>query len=214
MARKFLFFNSTPPGPVYATWNTTLPNTYWTFSNGNLTAAVPNATANMAATVGKSSGKWYWEIAWVGGSGYNFAIGVMNNVSTSTIGTGKTNYGTEGWAYIYFVGFTYIGHNSSLSAFGPNAPSPAPFGFGTAEIYSFALDISSGTGTLHVYRNGTLLVTDPPATGITGTIYPAIGNYGGGAATYTANFGQNAWAASTSSIRTSLAAAGYTIGLY
>lgn len=54
-----------PPTPsvTYATWNPSDKSANVTLSNGNLTATITANTAfyGARATIGKSSGKWYWE---------------------------------------------------------------------------------------------------------------------------------------------------------
>ena len=200
---------------TYATWDPTKPNTDWIFSNGNLTLSqTTNTTANMIATIGKSSGKWYWEINWSSGSGFGVAMGVMNNITN--INHGYICY-NPGYAFIQFLDTTYFATNGITVGFSPysGGGGPSPYGFGAPlDVYSLALDISSGTGTLHVYKNGTLLNSDPPATGITGTIYPAVSTYAGNQVGFIANFGQNTWDSRTTTIRATLTSNGYNMGLY
>ena len=48
---------------TYATWNPSDKGTNITLSNGNLTVAKGNAGwESVRATIGVSSGKWYWEV--------------------------------------------------------------------------------------------------------------------------------------------------------
>ena len=49
------------PTNNFATWNPAVRTPYYVFSNGNLKLTVPNQWRNGIATMGVSTGKWYWE---------------------------------------------------------------------------------------------------------------------------------------------------------
>lgn len=194
-------------GRVYAKWDPSKKGSSITLSNGNLTAAATGASSHMVlSTIGVSSGKYYWEvtivstggldrpsvgIAQVQGGGYNTQLGTSSNSWAFR----REPFGASQQKY----------NNSTGSAYGV-APLIA-----VGQVISIALDMGSGTVTMYkdgVDQGGTMY------SGLSGTIYAAVSKSGTSTMTYTANFGQNSWAAGTSSLRTTLAGSGYTIGLY
>jgi hypothetical protein len=165
-----LFVNSTPAA---ITWDNANRSGSVTLSAGNLTAS-GGGTGIVLATVGKSSGKWYWEIVI-----NSFSNWAATGVGTAAvIGTGGDLYSTaNGYAYATFsTSNSYKATNNGFTAFG------APFG--VASVIGLALDM--GAGTLAFYLNGALQGT--AFTGLTGTIYPADGSQSGNAWNHSAHF--------------------------
>ena len=144
-------------------------------SNGNLTASNSSGVwAAARATIGKSSGKWYWEV--IGGTNATYD---MVGIAYSTASIADLNYlgiDANGWGYFSNDGWRY--HS------GPNVLFGATFT--TGDVIGFALDM--GAGTCDVYKNNALQGT--LATGLTGTVYPAFSLYTG--SDLTANFGATA----------------------
>lgn len=154
----------------YSTWN--LLDKGPNVSLNGSTATVPGGST-VRATVGKSTGKWYWEVK-VTSAEYGTIMGVANLSASLN---------------------SYVG--STGNSYGIMAAPPNPFGyecfngcgsnalaqFAKDDVIGFALDMD--TRTLRIYRNGTLKLTSSglPA----GTLYPAVG--GQAAGTYLANFG-------------------------
>lgn len=127
----------------------------------------------------------------------------------------------------------YIASNFANSVSGPYLPATYP-GSGTTtvlpsgicskvtagDVFSFAFNNITGKG--NIYRNG---IEDPTGLGVNAgvfinfyvplgdTWYPCTCGNGQSVAT-TTNFGQNAWDTRTATLRGSLAAAGYKIGIY
>ena len=145
-----------------------------TLSEGNLKIVYGTASTRSVttATMGVSSGKWYWEV--LSNSDGGEIIGITN-VSNDTgfypgVATGSAGYyGDDGSKYV-------DGSNSSYGA-----------SFAT-DIIGFALDMDAGT--LVAYKNnssqGTLV------SSLTGNIFPAIGDGGAsGTSSNTFNFGQD-----------------------
>ena len=142
-------------------------------SNSNLKATCTSDSVNsVLGTIGVSSGKWYWEVTPVA-DGAQTMLGVGN----SSAGASGVFPGIDAnsWGY-YGDGSKY---HSSSAAYGA--------AFGNLDVLGTALDM--GAGTLTFYKNG---VSQGQAyTGITGEIFPMIGE--GGTVTATAfevNFGQ------------------------
>ena len=165
----------------YATWNPADKAAAMVLSNGNLTAGDP-ATGDFSgvrSTIGKSSGKWYWETTGSAASytNYGIAIGIGSSGQTLTPNGDLTNL--EGSrAYYAASGNSY----SPSTVFGAS--------FANTDVLGFALDMDAGT--LVVYKNnvnqGTLV------SGLTGTIFAyTCMNVGGGSVEVIANFGNTAF---------------------
>lgn len=147
-------------------------------ADGNLQVSTSASALwkNVQATIGASSGKFYWESTISGGSLY-YAVGVaISTKVTSTYDTGE--YGI--WMY---DGRGYkIGEGGSNStAYGATYTS--------GDVIGVALDSTSGTITF--YKNGTSQGV-AFSTGLAGvTVLPQFGvYYNGSANTQIANFGQ------------------------
>lgn len=200
---------------TYATWNTATKSANITFSNGNLTfTGTQGAPSGFStATIGKSSGKWYWEITVnsFGGSGVpgnsrNLAgvsstVPALNN-STGEIGALPNTAGMRGNAFNTAVWYNF-GSFQNLGSFTTD--------WAVGSVLSYALDMTGGT--LQIYLDGVYVGTSIPVPA--GTFYPACGSDGQGLSA-TANFGQNAWStnATVTTTRNTLAAAGYNLGVY
>ncbi len=159
---------------VYATWNPSDANANMVFSGGNLIVSGNGGGGFQMcrATIGKSSGSWYWEITPTVGGSLRVGVAKISESTSSQLGSGA-----DGYAY------TDAGtkaNNGSTTAYGS--------GWGTGDKVGILFDASAGT--LEFYLNN---VSQGVAfTGLSGTFYPAIST---GLSTYTfnANFGQNAF---------------------
>ena len=152
-----------------------------TLSEGNLKLIYGSASTRTTttATMGVSSGKWYWEVAVNHDGGETIGItGVATYTGTypGSIANGAGYYGDNGQKYV----------NGSASNYGAT--------FANNDIISFALDMDNGT--LVAYKNnssqGTLV------SSLTGTQFPAMGDGGGtGTTNNVYNFGQDSSFAGT-----------------
>ena len=155
----------------YCTWNP-LKTKNFTLSEGNLRALASNTTTNsVVGTIGASSGKWYWEVVMVGGS--DPLIGICNDaISLDNYPGGDAN----GWGY-YSNGNKYT--NSTAASYGAS--------YTTSDVIGVALNMDAGTVTF--YKNG--ISQGQAYSGLTGTIFPAVGDGGNSVAPdLVANFGQ------------------------
>jgi hypothetical protein len=166
----------------YCVWNPLNKTSNHTASDGNLTATSSSYGA-MAATIGMSSGKWYWEVTCTNRTSTNSpSIGYCNelyNVAGATYLTENSNSG----------GINSINGNAAT-----NATSTA-YGsaISTNDVVMFAFDATNKQ--MWVGKNGTWFNSGNPVTAanpypytITGsTFFPAINCY---TDTYAANFGQ------------------------
>lgn len=153
----------------YATWNPSDKGAGITLSGGNLIATCVASNTSCRATLGKSSGKWYWEVV---STSNQAGIGVSKSTDvTSTWVGGGTNsygwYGADGKLYNNGSGLT---------------PANGTY---TTNTLGFALDMDNGT--LYCYLDNVL--QPKIITGLSGTYYPGVGN--NTAFSATANFGQN-----------------------
>jgi hypothetical protein len=146
-----------------------------TLSNGNLDASLSTTGQSVAVgTISVASGKWYWEVAPVAGGQWN--IGIAN-----TSAANKSGFAADGW-YYYADGRklnagSYTGYGSSFTG---------------GDIIGVALDMD--TGSITFYKNN---VSQGVAfnTGIAGKlIQPALNISATATYTFTANFGQRAFA--------------------
>ena len=161
----------------YCTLNQ-LDNGGLTLSNGNL--QFDRATASWIsgrATIGMSSGKWYWEVVQTTGTSMMVGISKGDALQSSYVGAVAT-----GWAYNSADGNKY--NNASNSAYGNT--------YTTNDLIGVAFDVDSGD--LKFYKNGTVQNSGTAAyTGLTsGPYFPAVSLYG--TATAFTNFGQRPFA--------------------
>ena len=172
------------PSNVFATLNP-LANYFQqsTFSNGNnkmVTATSPYSYN--VATMGISSGKYYWEIKYVSANENLAHIGVSGKgetISSNTIlGNNSTDYGysPDASGRLYKEG-TFV--------------SDSKYSYSIGDIIGIAIDMDSATKTLKLYQNGTLKSTDTiSSTPESGFYFPALGHaYSAGQATFETNFG-------------------------
>jgi hypothetical protein len=165
----------------YATFNPLAVNAnsgQVTFSNGNLNL-VYSSTATYSstiATIGVSSGKWYWEVT-------QTASSQAPNIGVVRDGDSLANYvGQTANGYSYYGGGNKY-NNAIGVAYGAS--------FAANDVIGVALDMDAGTITF--YKNG---VSQGQAySGLSGLFYPAVSD-GDSSATvaFDANFGQRPFA--------------------
>lgn len=163
----YLINNNSPINITYTTWNPNDASSNLSLSTNNLTVTkVISPVANVRTTIGKSSGKWYWEIRNDSSSGiFDLWEGVANSAAGLSALPGSAD--VNGWA-IAIDGSDYY-HNGFLgTAGGPGVRWPSV----TGDVMGFALDMDAGS--LTVYQNNNILSPNPLFTGITGTVYPIL----------------------------------------
>jgi len=166
----------------YAVMNPVNKGVSSTVVDGNLTASISYGTDNggIIGSIGVSSGKWYWEatITAVGGS-YNPPALIIGVANQQYIPTGALGANAYGWAYYALNGNKL---NNSSTSYGAT--------YTTGDVIGIALDMNAGTLTF--YKNNVSQGT--AFTGLTGTLFPAISQYGSTTATVPFNFGQKPFA--------------------
>jgi hypothetical protein len=165
----------------YATLNPLRNNTSNALSNGNLDVTSTTGNfRNTPATIGFSSGKWYWEVLCntVSGTNNRASLGISTNAAST-----DTQVGNDANSHGYYSvnGNKYF--NGSNSSYGAS--------YSSGDVIGFALDMDAGT--LVAYKNnasqGTL------ASGLTGTWFPAVSILAdAGTTSISTNFGQRAFA--------------------
>jgi hypothetical protein len=161
----------------YPVWNV-LGRTAGNFAmtNGNLTATDTGSTNSIvwATMFLPTSGKWYWEITNVTGSGLLSAIGAG---PTSYIDSNATSA----------TGF-YRSNGQIQNVAGTNVTSGNSYTNG--DIIGIAVDVDAGT--MQFYKNNVAQGTTPSATFTAGTVLVPFGSGDNsvGTKTFGANFGQ------------------------
>lgn len=138
-------------------------------SNGSLVFTSINGS--IRTSIGKTSGKWYWEVK-LNGSDAAVYVGVAN----SNFPVGSTSPASNAnWRWAYN---------------GTKYPSYDPYGakWNVNEVIGVALD--SDNGTLEFYKNGVSIGISHTDLKTLGEVFPVIGTGGGSfSRTATINFG-------------------------
>ena len=158
---------------TYAVWNSSDKGPDITLSGGDLVASV-NGPVGVRANMGKSTGKWYWEVT-IGGAGPYWGAGLADaSYSTASYPFDPHCSGVQSNGFYWNVGGTYYSGNA----------------FGVGDVLRFAADLDAHT--LEVYRNATQIAAISSIQ--TGVVYPVAGSYAAGYQTRTANFGASTFA--------------------
>ena len=161
----------------YATWNPSDKGANVTLSNGDLTATIGTSVAGtVRATIGKSTGKWYWEVESTGSTTNSRVNGAADSAS---VVSGYLGSVVNQWGWIGSTGgvFSNSAVITTLSA------------YGNTSTLGFALDMDAGTLTGYVDN----VLAGVLVSGLSGTIYPATGSgAASGVKVGTANFGATA----------------------
>lgn len=182
---------------AYATWNPSDKHADVTLSNGNLTAeAAVEGWRSVRGTIGKSSGKHYWEIT------------IDENSSEENMGVAKSataldaSCGSDAYSYAYHSDDGDKYHNGSYSGYGS-------LYYNT--VISIALDLDNGK--IWFGKNGVwqasgdpVAGTNPAFTGLSGTFYPMASFNNDKGLFVTANFGASSFSHSVPS--------GFNAGLF
>jgi hypothetical protein len=171
---------------TYATWNGADKDASITLSGGSLVATTSGVgTSLVRSTIGKSSGKWYWE--------YTFTV-----ATPIFLGVSDTTPATNHWPGQDATSYSYYKSGNSY-----NVATATAYGatFVAGDVISVMLDMDSG---LIAFRKNNA-AQGTAYTGLTGTMYACVGA-NVGASAITANFGASAMVYSPP--------AGYNTGLY
>lgn len=164
---------------TYATWNPSDKAANISLSGGDLTTTRGGVgPAAVRGTIGKSSGKWYWEVKCISTTGvFDIFVGLANTTASLTALPGSD---ANGWALALDDGGYY---HSGLIAL---VNGGVGFVAAVNDVFGFAWDADSST--LAIYRNNTVLTPDPLFSTLSGTLYPIIATQND-TTVMTANFG-------------------------
>lgn len=154
------------------TWDSINKGSTTVLSNGNLSATTPSSSAKARCSVGKTSGKWYWEISFSGTFG-NPLIGILNDYS---------NLNSNDTSSTYVRGYYVDGRKS---------PEWVTYGakYISTDTISVLLDLDNGN--LEFWKNGITQGVSHTNILTMGAVYPFVssGQSSGDATVMTANFG-------------------------
>lgn len=190
MLRRVILMMQKSTVITYATWNPSDKSANITLSGGNLTATQTASTTGLArSTIGKTSGKWYWEVTWSSGNN-SLVPGIAKSTAATTDYPGQS---ADGWGYISSNG--NLANAGGVVAYGASYP--------TGTVIGCALDMDAGTFTF--YKNN--VSQGIAVSSLTGTVYAAIGGTSAvGSRVSVTNFGATSFTYSPPS--------GYNAGLY
>ena len=181
----------------YTTWNPDDKNANITLSNGDLIATATNTTWKSVRTVlGKSSGKWYWEIK------------ISTDADRCLIGIGTTDESLSSYVGDTANGYSYYDQNGNK--FHDDLGTAYGDSFTLNDVVGIALDLDNGK--LWFSKNGVWQASGNPEagtseawSGISGTFFPMYSPYANTDAVI-ANFGASAFSYSVPS--------GFSSGFY
>lgn len=176
----------------------------FSLTNNNITANYQGLSTGIyvigLCTLGKSSGKWYWEYLYTG-TLIDAFTGVANH--SVTLSGNYLGLDGNGWGYDSTNGFSW--HGGTPLSYGAT--------WGTGDVMGVALDMDNGF--MYVSKNNVWQHSSDPTSGIlgtgamygslTGTLYPAW-SCGPENVLVTANFGGSAFVGTVPS--------GYNPGIY
>lgn len=143
------------PSNVFATLNPLTGNC--TFSNGNNTwVGTTSGYEHSSATLGASSGKYYWEVKPTNSCG---AMGITD-FNWQFDKRGSIIYASSGYAWVY-EGNGYVSHET----YGDIATNYSSYT--SSDIIGVALDLDNNK--LYFHKNGTYENSGDPTSGATGT---------------------------------------------
>ena len=171
---------------TFATWSATDKSSSVSLSNGDLTAMASSYQVAARATIGKSTGRWYWEVTVDNTSSSYAAVGVLTMSALFDYGLGNSSIAPG-------IGFSPSGSISVSSG-----SSGSACGYASGNVIGVALDLVSRAIYFSVnglWQGG----ADPAAStgglalGISGeSMYPAVSL--GVGDVLTVNFGQGPFA--------------------
>jgi hypothetical protein len=178
------------PSNVFATMNP-LTSYYagaWTFSNGNNTVNMGTTSEKyVVATMGFSSGKWYWEQKYISESGETATrVGIESNINNTAPDQSTSGYGYRGQPAQKVNNGTYTSWGNTYTA---------------GDIIGVAVDMDNNK--IYFSINGVWQESGDPTSGATGTgsaftiidppsgfYFPKIGKEAADTGVWSFNFGE------------------------
>ena len=182
---------------VHTTWDPAWSLAGVTYTNGNVSISGNSAgTKNVRTTVGKSTGKYYWEITATAGGGTTDygGLGIVDSAMPNNVG--YIGSAPSGLSFGYATFPKYWVNWSGVTL--PSGEAPAISYVKSGIVYMFALDLTAGK--FWAGQNGTWYnsgdpgtAVSPAAVGLTGTIFPGVTFYASSDLAFTGNFGDSAF---------------------
>jgi hypothetical protein len=177
--------NASPPSTTYATLNPSDMGSSAALWNGNLTD-ISSLGTGVRGTIGKSSGKWYFEMT----------VNSTENGFAPCVGIASSATPLSNSAWVSGPGeFTYYGMWNGQLIYGSGTRAAYGGNFTTGDVIGVAVDLDNHQITY--YMNGVSLgLAYTSATLAAGTYFPFISDAGNGtfSSQETLNFGQNRFA--------------------
>lgn len=192
-------------GVVAVTWNPSDKSSRITLSGGNLVATkVSGSTSTWdmpRATLGRSSGKYYFEVLCVrlSGSDSNLMVGIANASAPLDTGAGFPGGDTNGYGMYLLNGNKY--HNSSPTAYSSAWDGNTVIGvavdltagkvwMANENTYGSGGDPAAGTGEAFSGLSGTFF---PAASQLNTNVYQTTGRFNASVFTYSPPSGFSPW---------------------
>ncbi|MCM3273914.1 SPRY domain-containing protein [Paenibacillus elgii] len=158
------------------TWDDASKGSGVILSNGDLTVYLPSSKG-VRANVGKTTGKWYWEITIAAKNGDAIGIGITNKTGVlDTLDANSSNYRF----YYAWTGNKYPGNVTYGQAYSA-----------VGVVISILLDLNNGK--LEFWKNGVSQGVSHADILSMGEAFPFIGTYSSTWYTLEANFGDSAF---------------------
>ena len=170
-----------------------------TFAEGNLqmtTGGGGHEPSNMA-TMGMTSGKWYFEVLQTSGNGINALLGIRGTQAGSLSPGEKDNPGkaVDGYGFYGYNAAQNIVNNGQYVTYG------SVVSYGNGDIISMAVDLDNNK--MYWAKNGVYINSANPSTNSNGlsilpveqtnlgAYFPCFGDYGADTLVFNCNFGQD-----------------------
>lgn len=169
------------------TWNPDDKGTNITLSNNNLTAKHTTGNAMVRATVGKSTGKWYWETCINETTDVNYGSLIVDSIKDVNVSPYDTTIGQRTMYYNDTKNSNqgFIVYNSN-----PSDNTVLVRGlpiYNVGDILGVSIDLDVTPKKAKFYKNG-IFIGECPIM-ISGLVYPACGSGSSENGITTANFG-------------------------
>ena len=169
-----------------------------TFAGGNInmtTGGSGHEPGNMA-TMGMTSGKWYFEVLQTGGNGINALLGIRGTQAGINGAGDNPGKSADGYGFYGYNAAQNIVNNNQYVTYG------SVVSYGNGDLISMAVDLDNNK--MYWAKNGVYINSANPSTNSNGlsilpveqtnlgAYFPCFGDYGADTLVFNCNFGQNA----------------------
>ena len=168
-----------------------------TFAGGNInmtTGGGGQEPGNMA-TMGMTSGKWYFEVCQTGGNGINALLGIRGTQAGINGAGDNPGRAVDGYGFYGYNAAQNIVNNGQYLAYG------SVVSYANGDLISMAVDLDNSK--MYWAKNGVYINSANPSTNSNGlsivpveqtnlgAYFPCFGDYGADTMVFNCNFGQN-----------------------